>query len=171
MRNVAAGLTAGERRDQISKSWQECCCWASLVAQMVKNLPVIQETWVWSLGWEDPLEKGKSTHSIILAWRIPWTIAHGMSQTQLSDFHFQLTLSKLLLLFSHPVVSDSLQKHELQHARFPCPSASREPSSNSCPLSWWCHPAISSSVIPFSFCLQSFPATRVFSNKAALCVS
>ena len=171
MRNVAGGLTAGERRDQISKSWQECCCWASLVAQMVKNLPVIQETWVWSLGWEDPLEKGKSTHSIILAWRIPWTIAHGMSQTQLSDFHFQLTLSKLLLLFSHPVVSDSLQTHGLQHARFPCPSASREPSSNSCPLSWWCHPAILSSVIPFSFCLQSFPATRVFSNKAALCVS
>ena len=48
--------------------------WASLVAQLVKNPPAIQETWVRSLGWEDPLEKGKSTHSSILAWRIPWTI-------------------------------------------------------------------------------------------------
>ena len=42
-----------------------------LVAQLVKNPPAIQETWVWSLGWEDPLERGKATHSSILAWRIP----------------------------------------------------------------------------------------------------
>ena len=48
--------------------------WASLIAQMVKNLPAMQETWVQSLGWEDPLEKGKATHSSILAWRIPWTV-------------------------------------------------------------------------------------------------
>ena len=48
--------------------------WASLVAQMVKNLPAMWETWVQSLGWEDPLEKGKATHSSILAWRIPWTV-------------------------------------------------------------------------------------------------
>ena len=47
--------------------------WASLMAQMVKNLPAMQETWVQSLGWEDPLEKGMATHSSILAWRIPWT--------------------------------------------------------------------------------------------------
>ena len=45
-----------------------------LVAQLVKNLPAIQETWVRSLSWEDPLEKGKATHSSILAWRIPWTV-------------------------------------------------------------------------------------------------
>ena len=48
--------------------------WASLVAQLVKNLPAMRETWVRSLGWEDPLEKGKATHSSILAWRIPRTI-------------------------------------------------------------------------------------------------
>ena len=47
--------------------------WASLVAQLVKNPPAMQETWVRSLGWEDPLEKGRATHSSILAWRIPWT--------------------------------------------------------------------------------------------------
>ena len=48
--------------------------WTSLVAQLVKNLLTVQETWVRSLGWEDPLEKGKATHSSILAWRIPWTV-------------------------------------------------------------------------------------------------
>ena len=48
--------------------------WASLVAQLVKNLPAMRETWVRSLGWEDPLEEGKATHSSILAWRIPWTV-------------------------------------------------------------------------------------------------
>ena len=47
---------------------------ASLVAQLVKNLPALQETWVRSLGWEDPLEKGTATHSRVLAWRIPWTV-------------------------------------------------------------------------------------------------
>ena len=48
--------------------------WASLVAQMVKNLPTMRENWVRSLGWEDPLEKGKATHSSIVTWRIPWTV-------------------------------------------------------------------------------------------------
>ena len=64
--------------------------WASLVAQLVKNLPAVWESWVRSLGWEDPLEKGKATHSSILGWRIPWTI-HGVSKTrtQQSDFQFQ----------------------------------------------------------------------------------
>ena len=52
-------------------------CWASLVAQMVKNLLEMQETWVWSLGQEDPLEKGMATHSSILAWEIPWTEESG----------------------------------------------------------------------------------------------
>ena len=48
--------------------------WISLLAQLVKNLPAMQETWVRSLGWEDPLEKGTVTHSNVLAWRIPWTV-------------------------------------------------------------------------------------------------
>ena len=47
---------------------------ASLVAQLVKNLPAMQETWIRYLGWDDPLEMGKATHSSILAWRIPWTV-------------------------------------------------------------------------------------------------
>ena len=63
--------------------------------------------------------------------------------------------------FSHSVVSDSLQPHELEHARLPCPSPTPGACSNSCPSSWWCHPAISSSVIPFS-CLEPFPASGCF---------
>ena len=51
----------------------ECSHWTSLVAQMAKNLPAVQEIWVLSLGWENPLEKGMATHPSILAWRIPWT--------------------------------------------------------------------------------------------------
>ena len=53
---------------------------AVLVAQMVKNLPAVQETWVQSLDWEDPLEEGMATHSSILAWRIPWTEEPGGPQ-------------------------------------------------------------------------------------------
>ena len=51
------------------------------MAQTVKDLPTIQETWVQSLGWEDPMEKGMATHSIILAWRIPWTEEAGRLQS------------------------------------------------------------------------------------------
>ena len=54
--------------------------WASLVVQLVKNPPAMQETWLPSLGWDDPLEKGKATHSSILAWRIPWTVYSMGSQ-------------------------------------------------------------------------------------------
>ena len=68
----------------------------------------------------------------------------------------------LLLLFSHLVMSDSFWPHGPQHARLSCPSLSPGVCSNSCPLSWWCHPTISSSVIPFSSCPQSFPASGSF---------
>ena len=68
----------------------------------------------------------------------------------------------ILLLFSHSVVSDSLQHHGLQHARLLCPPPSPRACSNSCPSSKWCHPTISSSVIPFSSCPQSFPASGSF---------
>ena len=64
--------------------------------------------------------------------------------------------------FSHSVVSNSLQPHELQHARPPCPSPTPGVHPNSCPLSWWCPPTISSSVFPFSSCSQSFPGSGFF---------
>ena len=66
------------------------------------------------------------------------------------------------ILFSHSVMSDSLWPHGLQHTRPPCPSPAPGVYSNSCPLSQWCHPTISSSVIPFSSCLQSFPVLGSF---------
>ena len=71
-------------------------------------------------------------------------------------------IGQLVSQFSCLVKSDSLQPHELQHARPPClwPNPGFHP--NSCPLNWWCHPTISSSVIPFSSCLQSFPASGSF---------
>ena len=67
---------------------------------------------------------------------------------------------------SHSIVSDSLQPHGLQHARLPCPSPIPGDCSNTCPPSWWCHPTISSSVVPFSSCLQSFPASGSFLNSS-----
>ena len=64
--------------------------------------------------------------------------------------------------FSCSVVSDFLRRHGLQHTRLPCPSPTPRACSNSCPSSQWCHPAISSSVVPFSSCSQSFPASESF---------
>ena len=83
----------------------------SCIAQLVKNLPAMQETWVRSLGWEDPLEKGKATHSSILAWRIPWTvcIVHGvaMSWTDLATFTFRSCSSNS----QSPALQESMVQH------------------------------------------------------------
>ena len=68
----------------------------------------------------------------------------------------------VLYLFSHSVMPDSLWSYGEQHARPPCPSPTPGVYSNSCPLSWWCHPTISPSVVPFSSCLQSFPTSEYF---------
>ena len=75
-----------------------------------------------------------------------------------------------LVQFSHSVVSDSLWPHELQHPRPPCPSPTPRVYPNPCPSSRWCHPAISSSVVPFSSCPQSFPASGSFPMKSTLCM-
>ena len=70
--------------------------WASLVAQLVKNPSAMQETWVQSLGWEDPLKKGTATHSSILAWKIPWITVHGVTKSQiwLNNVHFHMQNSR-----------------------------------------------------------------------------
>ena len=73
--------------------------------------------------------------------------------------------SSVTVQFSHSVVFNSLRPHGLQHTRPPCPSPTPGVESNSCPLSQWCDPTILSSVVPFSSCLQSFPAS-VFSNES-----
>ena len=69
---------------------------------------------------------------------------------------------KCTVPFSHSVMSDSLRPHEPQHTRPPCPSPTPRVYPNSCPLSRWCHPTISSSVVPFSSCLQSFTGSGSF---------
>ena len=72
--------------------------------------------------------------------------------------------------FSRSVVSDSLQPHGLQHARLRCPSPTPGAYSNSCPLNRWCHPTISSVVVPFLLPPSIFPSIRVFSNEWVLCI-
>ena len=127
------------------------------------------ETWVQSLGQEDPLEKEMEPHSNILAWRIPWTEALWVAQsrTRLSHFTFtrigyQSSIYPFSQFSSLSQLCPTLQPHGLQHARLPCPSPTPGDCSNSCPLGWWCHPTISSSVFPFSSCLQPFPASGSF---------
>ena len=79
------------------------------------------------------------------------------------NFHkLSLLLCSSSIHFSRSVISNYLQPHGLQHARIHCPSPTPRAYSNSCPSSWWCHPTISSSVVPFSSCPQSFPASGSF---------
>ena len=97
-------------------------------------------------------EKGrKLNQNLSLDADSPWTILRLICHCQ-----------QFFLLFSSSVMSDSLQPHGLQHARLPCLSPSLRVCTNSCPLSWWCHPTISSSIAPFSSCPQSFPASGSF---------
>ena len=86
----------------------------------------------------------------------------GYLQSVLLDFPLCFIGHELLLLFSCSIMSDSLWLHGLQHTRLACLSLTPGACSNSCPLSQWCHSTISSSVIPFSSCLQSFPASGSF---------
>ena len=85
-----------------------------------------------------------------------------MANKPMKRFLVSLHLQFSSVHFSHSVESDSLWPHESQHARPPCPSPTPRVHSNSCPSSWWCHPAISSSFIPFSSCPQSLPTSGSF---------
>ena len=87
---------------------------------------------------------------------------HIRSDCYIMKFLFDPSGSLFRLLFSCSVMSNSLWPHGLRHMRLPCPSPSPRVCSNSCPLSRQCHPTISSSVVPFSSCLQSFPASGSF---------
>ena len=115
---------------------------------------------LWSCSWGRPffclLEQVSCTF-------MPYT-KHGPSQEPHKLFCNEW-IAKVWVTsvqFSHSVMSDSLWHHGLQHARLPCPSPSPRTCSNSCPSSHWCRPTISSSVIPFSSCLPSFPASGSF---------
>ena len=120
------------------------------------------------------LEKAMAAHSSTLAWKIPWMEEAGRlrsigSQRVGHDWVTKLSLSYAKWVqFSLSVKSDSWPPHGLQHARFPCPSPTPRDCSNSCPLSRWCHPTISSSGVAFSSRLQFFQHIRVFSNESVL---
>ena len=85
---------------------------------------------------------------------------HGISQARISSVQF-----------SHSVMSDTWRPHESQHTRPPCPSPTPGACSNSCPLSRWCHPTISSSIHPLLLLPSIFPRIRVFSNESVLCIT
>ena len=85
--------------------------WASLMAQLVKNPPAMQETWVWSLGWEDPLEKGTVAHSSLLTWRIPWTIYSPWGRKELDE------TGQLSLSLQHDIICDDLMRIILDEKR------------------------------------------------------
>ena len=127
-----------------------------------------------SNGWKWKVKVKLFSRALLFA--TPWTAAHQAPPSM--GFSRQEYWSRVPLpspnyvfissvQFSLSVVSDSLRSHELQQARPPCPSPTPRVHSNSCPLSWWYHPAISSSVIPFSSRPQSLPV-RVFSNESTL---
>ena len=137
--------------------------WLSL-RDMSKNLPRFCPHFCWfpdSLSipllvdasvWSPPL-RSRAVLSVCMDTYI--------SISKISPFHKD-TSHLDSVQFSHSVMSDSLGPHEPQHARPPCPSPTPRVHPNSCPSSQWCHPTISSSVIPFSSCPKSFPASRSF---------
>ena len=104
---------------------------------------------MWQPGWERSL--GKNGYMCMYGW-----------VTFQSTWNYHNIVNQLSVQFSRSVVSNSLQAHELQHARPPCSSPAPRVHPNPCPLSWWCYPTISSSVVPFSSCPQSFPASGSF---------
>ena len=115
--------------------------WSRFYNKIVTNRPIID----WKMKREYQLITGTL---LSVMWHPRWEGSLGENQYSVK--------------FICSVVSDSLWHHGLQHARLPCPSPTPAVYSNSCPLSWWCHPTILSSVVPFFSCLQSFPASGSF---------
>ena len=103
----------------------------------------------------------------LLCMHLPCTLSYFLTGPSLSPIPLPPEWS-VLVQFNHSVVSNSLQPHGLQHPGLPYLSPTHRAGSNSSPLSRWCHSTISSSVVPFSSCLQSFPSIRVFSNESVL---
>ena len=159
--------------------WVPTDKWASSCLVYYANNLFLSTRWPWAnyftlqlltclinLIWRKyyPLPKTEWGNIMISAWCLasakysPFYVETYRAGYRLKEINNSLSL----VLFSCAVISHTLQPHGLQHARLLCPSSSPEACSNSCPLSRWCHPTTSSSVAPFSSCLQSFPAAGSF---------
>ena len=132
----------------------------------IENKPMVTS---WEKGGEINKEIGIDIYTLLYIKQIANRnlLYSTENSTQYSVIPYMGNESKtdwiyISVKFSHSVMSDSLWPHGLQYARLPCPSPTPGACSNSCSLSWWCHPNISSSVIPFFSCLQSFPASGSF---------
>ena len=110
-------------------------------------------------------------HRMLASWSLvplpflkpAWTSGSSHQYLMIKQNVYSMTSVQFISVqFSHSVMSVSLWFHVLQHARLPCSSPTLGAGSNSCPLSQWCHLTISSSVVPFSFCIPSFPASELF---------
>ena len=110
--------------------------------------------------WHRYLARTKGVEEDVSLWLFIWCFKWVRKASGLLEFGRLIEWS--ISQFSRSAVSSSLPHHGLQHARPPCPSPTPRVYSNSCPSSRWCHPTISSSVVPFSSCLHSFPASDSF---------
>ena len=118
----------------------------------------------WTVACQVPLSMGfcKQEYCSGLPFPSPRSLPNPGTESISLSLAGRLFTTDPSVQFSHSVVSDSLWPHELQHARPPCPSPTPGVHSDSSPLSPWCHPAISASVVPLSSCLQSLPASDSF---------
>ena len=142
---------------------KEACPPASLPVSSSENRKshICPRRWLWAL-WDSACNN--------IRWRKRWASPQAYLVESCFVFVF-FSFFKNISYFQFSSVTQScptLQHSGLQHARPPCPSPTPGACSNSCPTSRWCHPTISSSIVPFSSRLQSFPSIRVFSNELAL---
>ena len=140
-------------KNQAANVGDDFRCWFNPMRRKWKSNPVF-------LPGKSHEQRGSwwaTVHGVTKSWtRLKWLSMHTCMLTWLDHQIFSSVQS------SHSVVSNSLQPHESQHTRPPCPSPTPVVYSNSCPSSRWCHPAISSSVVPFSSCPQFLPASGSF---------
>ena len=135
----------------------------SICKMVIVILPTSKLKIEW-LGWITYSEL-ETSYMVIKWWQ--WWQGRCLQLWLFNPLYNQYIYFISSVQFSRSVVSDSLRPHGLQHAKPPCPSPAPGDYSNSCPLSWWCHPNTSSSVVPFSFHLQSFPASGSFEINAS----
>ena len=164
--------------------WKRLCCWEGLGAGWEGDdrgwdgwmASLTRWTWIWVNSGSGDRQGGLACWNswgrkesdmteqlhFLFQWKLVKARVVGDGNSLYFPLNFSINLKLLSVQFSHSVVSDSLWPHELQHTRPPYPSPTSGVHSDSCPSSQWCHPAISSWVVPFSSCPQSLPASKSF---------